>query len=69
VTPFSHNQNILFIHKNYTYATRDYPVVLYNLVKQRLRFMKYAVEIGSSGMIYIPSFMDMGTGVQTVLIF
>jgi hypothetical protein len=30
--------------------------------------MKYAVEVGSGGMIYIPSFIDMDTGVKTVLI-
>jgi hypothetical protein len=26
--------------------------------------MKYAVEIASCGIIYVPSFMNIGTGVQ-----
>jgi hypothetical protein len=28
-------------------------------------FMKYAVEIGSDALIYIPSFMKIGSGIQT----
>jgi hypothetical protein len=31
--------------------------------------MKYTVEMGSCGMIYIPSFMKIGTGVQANLRF
>jgi hypothetical protein len=31
--------------------------------------MKYAVEVASCGMIYIPSFMKIGTGVQVILRF
>jgi hypothetical protein len=31
--------------------------------------MNYAVEMGSGGMIYIPSFMNNGTGVQALLRF
>jgi hypothetical protein len=31
--------------------------------------MKYAVEMASCGMIYLPSFMKIGTGVQTILRF
>jgi hypothetical protein len=31
--------------------------------------MKYVVAIASCGMIYIQSFMKIGTGVQTVLKF
>jgi hypothetical protein len=27
----------------------------------------YAIEISSGGMIYIPSFMQIGTGVQTII--
>jgi hypothetical protein len=29
--------------------------------------MKYAIEIGSHGMIYIHSFMKIGTGIQAIL--
>jgi hypothetical protein len=29
--------------------------------------MKYAVEMGSGGMIYIPSFMTIGSGIQVIL--
>jgi hypothetical protein len=29
--------------------------------------MKYAVEIGSGDMIYIPSFIEIDSGVQTLL--
>jgi hypothetical protein len=29
--------------------------------------VKYAVEMGSGGMIYIPSFMTIGSGIQTLL--
>jgi hypothetical protein len=28
--------------------------------------MKYAVQMGSGGMIYIPSFIKTGSGIQTV---
>jgi uncharacterized protein YraI len=31
--------------------------------------MKYVVEMGSSGTIYIPNFMRIGTGVQAILRF
>jgi hypothetical protein len=31
--------------------------------------MKYAVEMGSGGMIYTPTFMKTGTGVQAILRF
>jgi hypothetical protein len=31
--------------------------------------MKYAVEVASCGMIYIPSFMKIGIGVQAILRF
>jgi hypothetical protein len=31
--------------------------------------MKYAVEMASCGMIYVPSFMKIGTGVQAILRF
>jgi hypothetical protein len=31
--------------------------------------MKYAVEMDSCGMIYIPSFTRIGTGVQAILRF
>jgi hypothetical protein len=31
--------------------------------------MMYAVKIGSGGMIYVPSFMKIGTGVQAILMF
>jgi hypothetical protein len=31
--------------------------------------MKYAVEKASCGMIYLPSFMKIGTGVQVILKF
>jgi hypothetical protein len=31
--------------------------------------MKCAVEIASGGMIYIPSFMKVGTGIQVILRF
>jgi hypothetical protein len=31
--------------------------------------MKYAVEMASKGMIYIPRFMKTGTGVQAILRF
>jgi hypothetical protein len=30
-------------------------------------YIKYAVEIGSGGMIYIPSLIKFGTGVQAIL--
>jgi hypothetical protein len=29
--------------------------------------MKYAVQIGSGAMIYIPSFIEIGSGIQTFL--
>jgi hypothetical protein len=29
--------------------------------------MKYAVEIGSGAMIYIPSFINIGSGTQTLI--
>jgi hypothetical protein len=29
--------------------------------------MKYAVEIGSGAMIYIPSFMKIGSGIQKLI--
>jgi hypothetical protein len=29
--------------------------------------MKYAVEIGSSAMIYIPSFIKIGSGIQKLI--
>jgi uncharacterized protein YraI len=32
-------------------------------------FMKCAVDMGSGGMIYLPSFTKIGKGVQTVLRF
>jgi hypothetical protein len=32
-------------------------------------FMKYTAEMGSSAMIYIPSFKKTGTGVQEILGF
>jgi hypothetical protein len=31
--------------------------------------MKYAVEIGSGGMMYIPSFMTISSGIQVILTF
>jgi hypothetical protein len=31
--------------------------------------MKYTLEMGSDGVIYIPSFMKIGTGVQAILRF
>jgi hypothetical protein len=31
--------------------------------------MKYTVEMASGGMIYIPSFMQIGTSVQAILRF
>jgi hypothetical protein len=31
--------------------------------------MKYAVKVASYGMIYLPSFMKIGTGVQAILRF
>jgi hypothetical protein len=31
--------------------------------------MKYAVEMGSGVMIYIPSFIKMGSGIQKVMGF
>jgi hypothetical protein len=31
--------------------------------------VKYAFEMASCGMIYIPSFMKIGTGVQAILMF
>jgi hypothetical protein len=31
--------------------------------------MKYAVEIATCYMIYVPSFVKIGTGVQTILRF
>jgi hypothetical protein len=30
-------------------------------------FMKYAVEMGSGAMIYIPSFIKFGSGVQKLI--
>jgi hypothetical protein len=36
--------------------------------KQRL-FIKYAIGLDSFGMIYLPSFMKIGTGVQAILRF
>jgi hypothetical protein len=30
-------------------------------------FMKYAVEMGSGAMIYIPSFVKNGSGIQTLI--
>jgi hypothetical protein len=30
-------------------------------------FMKYAVEMGSVAMIYIPSFMKIGSGIQKLI--
>jgi hypothetical protein len=30
-------------------------------------FMKYAVEMGSGAMIYIPSFIKIGSGIQKLL--
>jgi hypothetical protein len=32
-------------------------------------FMKYTAEMDSSGMIYIPGFKNIGTGVQAILGF
>jgi hypothetical protein len=32
-------------------------------------FIKYAIEMASDGLIYVPSFMEMGTGVQAILRF
>jgi hypothetical protein len=29
--------------------------------------MKYAVEMGSGALIYIPSFIEAGSGIQTLL--
>jgi hypothetical protein len=29
--------------------------------------MNYAVEMGSGGMIYIPSFMKIGSGIQKLI--
>jgi hypothetical protein len=29
--------------------------------------MKYAVEMGSGAMIYIPSFIKIGSGIQTLI--
>jgi hypothetical protein len=29
--------------------------------------MKYAVEMGSGATIYIPSFMNIGSGIQTLI--
>jgi hypothetical protein len=34
-----------------------------------LVLLKYAVEMAFCGMIYIPSFMKIGTGVQAILRF
>jgi hypothetical protein len=31
-------------------------------------FMKYAVEMGSGVMIYIPSFIKTGSGIQTLIL-
>jgi hypothetical protein len=31
------------------------------------RFMKYTVEMASCGMIYIPSYMKIGTDIQAIL--
>jgi hypothetical protein len=31
--------------------------------------MKHAVEMASYGMIFIPSFMNTGTGIQATLMF
>jgi hypothetical protein len=36
------------------------------LVLMMGRFMRYAADMPSCGMIYIPSFMKIGTGVQAV---
>jgi hypothetical protein len=33
------------------------------------RFIKYAVEMASCGMIYIPSFLKIGTDIQEILSF
>jgi hypothetical protein len=30
-------------------------------------FIKYAVEMGSSAMIYIPSFIQIGSGIQKLI--
>jgi hypothetical protein len=30
-------------------------------------FMKYAVEMGSGAMIYIPSFINIGSGIQKLM--
>jgi hypothetical protein len=29
--------------------------------------MMYTIEMGSGGMIYVPSFMKIGTGIQAIL--
>jgi hypothetical protein len=29
--------------------------------------MKYAVEIGSGAMIYVPSFIEIGSGIQKLI--
>jgi uncharacterized protein YraI len=36
------------------------------LVLVKGRFTKYSVEIASGGMVYIPSFMTIGSGVQVI---
>jgi hypothetical protein len=35
----------------------------------REEFMMYAIDMASCGMIYLPSFMKIGTGVQAILRF
>jgi hypothetical protein len=42
-------------------------VSLRNLRGSRERCLKYAVEIGSGSMIYIPSFIKTGSGIQKLL--
>jgi hypothetical protein len=32
-------------------------------------FMEYAIEMASSGMIYVPSFMNIDIGFETILRF
>jgi hypothetical protein len=31
--------------------------------------MKYAIQMGLSGMIYVPSFLKIGAGIQAILRF
>jgi hypothetical protein len=33
----------------------------------RVGFMKYAIEVGSGAMIYIPSFIKIGSGIQKLM--